>query len=66
MNKTKSIGRYFVCFASQAGGSPLIDKAITTEKEAPFRTGNSFLFRLPFTGNRPTVGLVLGKWRKKG
>ena len=63
MNKAKSIGRYFVCLAPQGGGSPLIDEAHTYEKEEPFRKGKGYLIRLPFTGNKPTTGLVVGMWQ---
>lgn len=63
MNKTVSVGRFFACLASQGSGSPLVDRAMTTEKDGEKRSGRGFLIRLPFTGNRPTVGLVVGRWK---
>lgn len=61
-NEAVSVGRYFAVLASQAAGAPLIDKAITQEREGQMRRGKGVLIRLPFTGNRPTIGLVLGQW----
>lgn len=61
-SKTISAGRFFACFAPQAAGSPLVDKSLTTEKEHPNRIGYGYLIRLPFTGNNPTTGLVIGMW----
>lgn len=59
-----SFGRlYIVIGAGQAGGSPLIDRAITTEREGRMRTGRGWLIRAPFTGHRPTRGIVVGVWR---
>jgi hypothetical protein len=62
MSNTRSIGRFFVCIAAQGAGSPLIDGAVTRELHQPHRTGTGVLIRLPFTGHRPTRGLVIGKW----
>ena len=64
VNKAVSIFGLFVCLAPQGSGSPLMDRCMTTEKVGEKRRGKGLLFRLPFTGNRPTIGLVLGKWRK--
>ena len=65
MRTAHSLGRFFVVFgAGQGAGSPLIDRAHTHEKEGEMRHGSGFLIRLPFTGNQPTRGLVIGRWRK--
>lgn len=68
LNKTINMGKYFACLAGQAAGSPLVDRAITREivnlRSMKERTGDSVLIRLPFTGkNKPTVGIVFGRWR---
>ena len=64
MNKTISVGRLYACFAPQGAGSPLIDKCCTLEKDEPKRIGFGWLIRLPFMGERPTIGLTVGKWNK--
>jgi hypothetical protein len=51
-----------MCIANQAAGSPLIDKAITREQEGKERIGMSILIRIPFTGKKPTIDIVFGKW----
>lgn len=66
MNKTLNFLSFFVCFAPQAQGAPFIDRAVTRETENPHRTGDGFLIRVPFTRHRPTVGLIVGKWRQSG
>ena len=63
VNKTVSVGRLFACLTPQGGGSPLVDRAVTTEKDGAQRRGSALLIRLPFTGHKPTVGLVVGMWR---
>ena len=65
INKTISVYGYFSCLAWQGSGSPLVDKTTSFEKEGEKRIGDSILIRLPFMGNKPTVGLVLGKWRTR-
>lgn len=64
IGKTHSFGRLFVCFSWQGAGSPLIDDAMTWEKEGKKRKGKSKLIRMPFTGYRPTIGLCIGIWGK--
>lgn len=61
-----SLGRvYIVLGAHQGAGSPLVDRAVTNEREGAMRSGYGLLFRLPFTGNMPTRGLVVGVWRRQ-
>lgn len=64
VNRCFSIGPFYAVIAPQAGGSPLVDRANTTEKEGKLRRGTGYLIRLPFTGHRPTLGLNVGRWRK--
>jgi len=64
INRAYSLGRYYIVLANQGSGSPMIDKAFTNEQEGAYRKGKGFLIRLPFTGNRPTKGIVIGRWKK--
>ena len=64
MSNAHSLGRFYIVIgAPQAQGAPLIDRAHTMEKEGLFRRGDGILVRAPFTGDRPTRGVVLGWWR---
>jgi hypothetical protein len=65
MNYTISLFGFYACLAAQGSGSPLFDHAMTIEREGLKREGRGYFIRLPFTGNHPTTGLVIGRWRKK-
>jgi len=54
----------YACIAPQGQGAPLIDQAFTIEKDGKQRRGHGFLIRVPFTRNRPTIGLVVGLWKQ--
>ncbi len=64
INRAYSLGRYYMVLANQAAGSPMVDKAFTNEQEGAHRTGKGLLIRLPFTGEQPTKGIVVGRWNK--
>jgi hypothetical protein len=64
VNRAYSWGRYYIVLAHQGAGSPMIDKAFTNEQEGAHRKGQGFLIRLPFMGEQPTKGIVIGRWKK--
>jgi hypothetical protein len=60
MAQTHDLGNLFAHTVRLKPDSPLVHRAVTNEIEVPYRTSQSWVFRIPKT----TYGVVLGRWIK--
>jgi len=66
MKNTITLGKFYIGIGQQAEGSPILDRAVCAAcvtETGMKKLGEGWLLRLPFTGNRQTVGVIFGKWQ---